>query len=804
MNIEEKSYQKKYCDKYFGKSNWDQEVLNNVDVLLKGRRGQTLLYIEFKYVLSGFSDHRKALAQTILTNKKQEHILDKVALAYKSTDGHDILELIDCSDNSVMYNNDIRWEAETASNPSNDAIDRINDRIKSKITRYVDDDIRDLYVSLKNGEGTEIQITVSNFHVVYDQWKSVIKFVRDEKDEQELINLFLTDILNGTKYELRVKTDITEPTLFGNEKVGEKYENTGMPLMREGTNLSKYELERYKGNVRIVYDNYIIHAIQNSEGYDTFWRKYKRPPEQEEYLKILEHSAELYTEQYRRDTGGEYTPTCFVELQNQILSQHYNLNDYIVCDPCAGVGNLENQFGKEYKQYCYLSTLEQMDVDICQIKGFENAVCYNYLKDDHQPRWKYRGEKLGINEIAEREGRKLMVIMNPPYTRQKGHKEDLAIEFFNKVLALKPDVIVYYCKTEFFLRSTVNNYVKSGYRVVSHVFSNAKDTFKLSEWAVSLVIFDRNKGQELQGDFVTADRYEIDRKDKKLHFVKSYTYDNKRPSLIKEIEAQIKLYMSSGMILGQWSYLGNVLIVSNGGKEKSNKITSENLKWCLLSKGINFNTHPKYYEWNYLTYRGTVDDIPNELLTNSIMFSLFYKNNNFTNKGQKNYIMPFTADELGCGMNDLNVLFPTDNVNLFTEHKEKPFDFRDFMATYDFSSEARALYRAALEVFRYYHRSKQYQSKDWNDSFYDITNAIMCKDVAQYKTLDKSTDRRISKVKTTKGTHGFGRSTIKGFVPAESLPIFYEFFDKRDTLAEKINQELVDSHLLLWKRENIF
>lgn len=802
MNSEEKSYQKKYCDKYFGKNNWDQEVLNRVDVLLKGKRGESLLYIEFKYRISAINNHRKALAQTILTNKKQKHILDRVALAYMDVEGNDVLELIDCSDNSVMYNNDINWEAETASEPSKDAIDRINDRIKDKIARYINDDIRELYLSLRNGEGSEIQITEHNFNVVYNQWKSVIKFVRDEKDEQELINLFLTDILNGTKYELRVKIDIIEPTLFGSEKVGEEYEGTGIPLMREGTNLSKYELERYNGKVRIVYDNYIIHAIHNSEGYDTFWRKYKRPPEQDVYMKILEHSAELYTDQYRRDTGGEYTPTCFVELQNQILAKYYNLDDYIVCDPCSGVGNLENQFGKEYKQYCYLSTLEQMDVDICHIKGFENAVCYNYLKDNKQPKWKYRGEKLGINEIAERENRKLMVIMNPPYTRQKGHKQDLAIEFFNKVLALKPDVIVYYCKTEFFLRSTVSNYVDSGYNIVSHVFSNAKETFKLSEWSISQIIFDRNEGKVFNGDYVTAERYELDRKDQKLHFVKTYTYDNKRPSLIKSVEGVIK-DNADGMTLGQWTNQNYCLVLSNR-TDSSRLISTNNLKYCLLLKGINFNTHGKYFETSNLTYRGTFSEISSELFSDAVMFSLFYKGFLFTNKSQKNYIMPFTADELGCGRNDLNVLFPSGDANLFAEKGEKPFDFREFMSQFDFSIEAKALYDAALKVFHYYHCSELYQEKDWNDSYYDIANAIMDKDVIKFQTMDKISDRRITKVKTTKGTRGFGRKAVAEFVPENSLPMFYDFFDKRDTLAMKINKELLESRLLLWKRENIF
>ncbi len=802
MNSEEKNYQKNYCNKYFGKNNWDQEV-NHVDVLLKGKRGENLLYIEFKYRLGNLQLHRKALAQTIITNKKQQHILDHVALAYMTEDGRDVLEIIDCSDNSVMFNNDINWDAEIPSEPSQDAIDRINDRIRGKITPFYNDDIRAIYHTLKSGEGTEIQITENNFNVVYNQWKSTIRFAKEERDEQELINLFLTDILNGTKYELQVKIDITEPTLFGLQKVGEKYEGTGRPLMREGTNLSKYELEKYQGKVRIVYDNYIIHAISNSEGYDTFWRKYKRPPEQREYMKILEHSAELYSDGYRRDTGGEYTPTCFVNLQNQILTTHYNLDEYIVCDPCAGVGNLENQFGREYKQYCYLSTLEQMDVDICKIKGFENSVRYDYLRDNKQPTWKYRGETLDINQIAAREGRKLMIIMNPPYTRQKGHKEDLAIEFFTKVSQLHPDVIVYYCKTEFFLRPSINIFVNSGYRIVSHVFSNAKDTFKLSEWSVSLVVFDKEKGTQLNGNHITADRYEIDRNDKQLHFINQYTYDNQRPNLIKEIEKKIKNDMS-GMVLGQWSYLNSVMKISNGGKEKPHKITTHNLQWCLLSKGINFNTHHKYFEWNYLVYRGLVSEIPSELFNDAIMFSLFYKGILFTNKGQKNYIMPFTADELGCELNDLNVLFPDKDINLFSMQNEKPFDFREFLSQFDFSVEAKALYNAALQVFRFYHHCNAYQDKDWNDSFYDIVNAIMHKDITTFKSLDRENDRRITRVKTTKGTLGFGRHTVEGFVSDENLHIFTDFFDKRDALAEKINQKLLDAHLLLWKRENIF
>ena len=126
------------------------------------------------------------------------------------------------------------------------------------------------------------------------------------------------------------------------------------------------------------------------------------------------------------------------------------------------------------------------------------------------------------------------------------------------------------------------------------------------------------------------------------------------------------------------------------------------------------------------------------------------------------------------------------------------------MSKFEFSKEAKELYFAALEIFKFYHKSEIYENKDFNDSFYDITNAIMGKDTSTFKTLDIQNDTRISKTKTTKGTKGFGRKTIKYAVNSADLPIFERFFDARDILAKKINKQLVDSGLLLWERENIY
>ena len=116
-----------------------------------------------------------------------------------------------------------------------------------------------------------------------------------------------------------------------------------------------------------------------------------------------------------------------------------------------------------------------------------------------------------------------------------------------------------------------------------------------------------------------------------------------------------------------------------------------------------------------------------------------------------------------------------------------------------------------MEIFRYYHSTCNYENcgfqksigADFNDSFYDITSAIMGSDRQNQRRPENDT-RVMARTRTTAGNIGFGRNTIKKAVPKEILPIFINFFDKRDILARKINKQLVESGLLLWERENIY
>lgn len=803
---QEMDFKRYFCEKYFQKNTYQFDI-NYVDVVLQ-KNNKPIMYIEFKHILTNEKDVESALAQIVLTNKIQQNILSKLAIVYKDKDNNDNLIFIDCSDDSIMYHNDINWNKEKRSNPSDDAVTHIYNRIKNHLIIYTNDEIFGFYKSLISQKDLSINITVKNFNTVYNEWKNEIEFKESTENEQELICLFFVDILNNTKYENKVKNDLLKN-----------------PVSFEGTDLNYYKISTFQNDIAFIYQGKrtILWTIKDSEKYHNFWLKYHRPPEENEFLKILERSAILYTYNYRRTTGAEYTPSCFVKLQNDILFNdksklNLNIDDFIFFDPCCGVGNLENDFGMDYKDNCFLSTLEANDVEICKIKGFENVKQFDFLDKDRIkdfPLFMYKGDFLNVSEIAKIKEKKLVIIMNPPYYNKKGVKNNLAIEFFKKCLKLKPDFIVFYYMTESFFRDEIKHYLKSKYTIVSHVMCDAKSTFQLSEWPISQIIFSKEKLDNIYankydiktGANVFIDRYKVNKENSLLDYVKSYTYNNSRKNLIKSIEIEIKKN-AYGMVLGQWSYLQNVINIGNGGIEREKfKITTKNLKYCLISKGLNFNTHAKYFEYNDYVYRGKFSNISEELQNDAIMFSLFYKGNFFSNKlpNKRNFLMPFTKEELkGFGFitNDFNTLLRQQS-DILGETDTKEFDFRIWLQQFKFSNEALALKSAALNIFKYYH--KHYKNTNPNDSFYDITNTIMKKNSSQFKSLDSEKDTRINKIKTTKGTRGFGRNTIKSVIKNEDdLKMFYDFFDKRDILAKKINKQLVEQGLLLWERENIY
>lgn len=79
---DEIDYKVKFTQDYFNPKlcKYDNE---RIDIILLDKKGGPLLYIEAKTALSNTQAREKALAQIVLTNKKQSQILNHLALIYK-------------------------------------------------------------------------------------------------------------------------------------------------------------------------------------------------------------------------------------------------------------------------------------------------------------------------------------------------------------------------------------------------------------------------------------------------------------------------------------------------------------------------------------------------------------------------------------------------------------------------------------------------------------------------------------------------------------------------------------------------
>jgi hypothetical protein len=155
-------------------------------------------------------------------------------------------------------------------------------------------------------------------------------------------------------------------------------------------------------------DTIVIGNVDNYNGFvQEFSRKYT-PKQKHVFTAILDRLIEDTT---RRKQGEFFTPTIWVDKAHEYIASVYGENwkeEYVVWDPAWGTGNLtrDYKFGE-----LYVSTLNQSDIDTANQMGYNPEATkfqYDFLNDDY--------EKLdkGLRKAIE-EGRKIIVLMNPPY-----------------------------------------------------------------------------------------------------------------------------------------------------------------------------------------------------------------------------------------------------------------------------------------------------------------------------------------------------------------------------------------------------
>ena len=138
---------------------------------------------------------------------------------------------------------------------------------------------------------------------------------------------------------------------------------------------------------------------------------------------MLERRDSLIPYDERSFKGAYYTPLHVVDKAYDKLTETLGPNwqkDHIVWDMCCGVGNLEVKHSNP--RNLYMSTLDQADIDV--MKATKTCVAaqrfqYDYLNDDitedGQIDYSLTNKVPAGLRKAIAEGKKILVLINPPY-----------------------------------------------------------------------------------------------------------------------------------------------------------------------------------------------------------------------------------------------------------------------------------------------------------------------------------------------------------------------------------------------------
>lgn len=154
-------------------------------------------------------------------------------------------------------------------------------------------------------------------------------------------------------------------------------------------------------------------SVGNIESFLSFINEFSRkytPKQKHAFTAILDRLIEDTT---RRKQGEFFTPSIWVDKAHEYIASVYGENwkeEYVVWDPAWGTGNLTRDY--KFKEL-YVSTLNQSDIDTANQMGYNPEAIkfqYDFLNDG------YESLPVGLRKAIE-EGRKIIVLMNPPYGR---------------------------------------------------------------------------------------------------------------------------------------------------------------------------------------------------------------------------------------------------------------------------------------------------------------------------------------------------------------------------------------------------
>jgi hypothetical protein len=281
--------------------------------------------------------------------------------------------------------------------------------------------------------------TITELVIALMKDENIKPFVFNSEDFVECVNK-VKDLTDNVKRKV-VVTDmnITEVFRYFDEKVIGKTKLTtnqkANMFVQTLVNKDDNYLHPVKRRKTIVTKAFGEVPIVSREGFESFFGHFASsysPSQKHKLAAVVDRIVEDVT---RRKQGEFFTPAIWVDKAHEYIASVYGENwkdEYVVWDPAWGTGNLTRDYS--FKQL-YVSTLNQSDIDTANQMGYNAEAIkfqYDFLNDS------YDQLPQSLRKAIE-EGRKIIVLMNPPYGTagnkgSGGNKEGVALSVVNQMM----------------------------------------------------------------------------------------------------------------------------------------------------------------------------------------------------------------------------------------------------------------------------------------------------------------------------------------------------------------------------------
>ncbi|MDR1912077.1 MAG: hypothetical protein LBQ52_07030 [Helicobacteraceae bacterium] len=739
---------------FFDKSKYSYKPnIDNIDFIVASAEN-TLLEYHYLWAEAKTGNHDicAMFAQLVLTIGKArafDKILPPPFLG--CFDGKKIAFISYSETQNIFYQNDFNWKV-TPSNTETKEFRQVYDQIKKIIdadTMIFDfaRDEQELHQFIKQNfiigknETARIKIDKNNFIIIYNKWlqtvKPTIQVDWDLAKKSGIIDgdFYLADLLSLENKTIKDKLSV---------------------ILKQ----DQYELDKHKNEAGLFTSSH-VEFNDNQIAHTQFWNRYERPPHKDYWDYIIERRDLLVPQDVRERKGSFFTPQIWVELSQKYIADVFGENwqdEYYVWDCAAGTGNL--LAGLTNKDRIWASTLDKQDVDVMRDRisnganlWKEQVFQFDFLNDEFLPQSK--GGKLPdelykiINDKEKR--KKLIIYINPPYaeattaTTVTGTGENKAgVAILHKTKE-KYKISIGKASNEIFAHFLAKIYCEMPFSTIANFstlkslqssnFSDFRSFFRAKLEKIFLVpanTFDNVKGQFPIGFFIwntrkeetfeqiTADVYAGNGnfvKTKKIfgnlpqsinRWIK--LFDNQKENIIGHMENPTPDFQNNKFLC----------VINNEGTRHNNyyAFCQNNLiegciyfsvRYCIVADWLNDRDQFLYPNDGYKT------DL--EFQNDCLAFTLFHGQNRISANEGTNHWIPFTEEEVGS-QHKFDSHFMTDFIAGKIKASQTLFAAdikRD--SPLKFSAEAKEVFDAGRELWRYYHQQKNLNP---NASFYDI------------------------------------------------------------------------------------